>query len=148
MVRIISQRSRPACFVRSFDSNSSVLTCGAPQGTVLGPILFTLYTAPLEDILFRYGTKFMLFADDTQIYIKLCENIELGRDSIESCVDEIRTWMQWNLLVLNDTKIEVIHFKSKFFAVDSNLSSLFVYLKFHLLLLFEISVFILVMMDS
>ena len=90
----------------------------------------------------------MLFADDTQIYIKLCENIELGRDSIESCVDEIRTWMQWNLLVLNDTKIEVIHFKSKFFAVDSNLSSLFVYLKFHLLLLFEISVFILVMMDS
>ena len=104
-------------------SNKSVLTCGVPQGTVLGPSLFTLYTAPLEDILVKYGLNFMLFADDTQVYIS-CKDVDAGRSRIETCIVEIRQWMHNNMLVLNDSKTEVIHFKSKFCNDLSRLESL------------------------
>ena len=45
------------------------LTYGVPQGSVDGPILYTLYTAPLEDIFVRHAIDFMLYTDDSQLYI-------------------------------------------------------------------------------
>ena len=48
-------------------STSAKLLFGVPQGSVMGPILFNLYTAPLEDIFVRHDIDFMLYADDTQI---------------------------------------------------------------------------------
>ena len=99
--------------INGFNSEKSELECGVPQGTVLGPTLFTLYTAPLEDILVKHGCDFMLFADDTQLYIT-CKNPSTVKDAIELCIDDIRKWMRDNLLMLNDSKTEVIYFSSRY----------------------------------
>ena len=94
------------------------LDCGVPQGSVLGPVLFSLYTTPLEDIILRHGLKYMLYADDTQLYIT-CKKGMTPIEDIESCISDIRQWMRNNMLALNDSKTEVIHFSSKFSARSS-----------------------------
>jgi len=80
-----------------------------PQCSVLGPLLYVLYTYGLGNILRRYNLDYNLYADDTQLYISFCPKtageFELTVSKIESCVEEIRTWMTANFLKLNEDKI-------------------------------------------
>ena len=59
-------------------SSSVPLNRGVPQGSVLGPVLFTLYMLPLASICNKYGVSFHLYADDTQIYFPLKHNDKNG----------------------------------------------------------------------
>ena len=94
-------------------SEPSRLECGVPQGSGLGPILFTLYASPLEDIILEHELDLMLFADDSQLYL-VCERAVDSSFRVENCIKDIRSWMVENRLVLNDSKTEVMHIRSKF----------------------------------
>ena len=90
---------------------AEVLLSGVPQGSVLGHLVFTMYTRPLGIIVQRYGVKYYLYADDTQRYISLDPDNELNFSSslknLEHCIADIRLWMTQNLLKLNDNKTNI-----------------------------------------
>ena len=91
------------------------LNCGVPQGSVAGPLIFTLFSAPLQDIIESHGLQSVVYADDTQIYFTFPPRDRLlAVQKIESCVADIRSWCQRNWLVLNDGKTELMYFTSKF----------------------------------
>ena len=50
-------------------SNSCLLRYGVPQGSVLGPHLFTVYTSPLGRKIHAHGLEYHLFADDSQLFV-------------------------------------------------------------------------------
>ena len=52
-------------------SETRKLTKGIPQGSVLGPTLFTIYTIELSWILKKHNVTFKLYADDTQFYFSI-----------------------------------------------------------------------------
>ena len=91
------------------------LDFGVPQGSVLGPIIYCMYTKPVSDIIQRHGLY--SYADDTQLYMTIDHSNNDWRDSlarIELCVSEIREWMNQNMLKLNNDKTEPIVFTSKY----------------------------------
>ena len=104
-------------------SSTSILKYGVPQGSVLGPILFTLYTAPLEDVIRKHDLDYTMYADDSGIYT-ICNRPADILPTAEQCVDDIRSWMKTNMLVLNDDKTEVIQFSSRLRTDAEKLTSL------------------------
>lgn len=96
------------------ESDAWNLLFGVPQGSVLGPILFVIYTSPLGDIMRNHGISFHLYADDTQLYMsfEVNEHEDVFK-RMEKCITEIRIWMANSFLKLNDSKTEVIIFGTK-----------------------------------
>ena len=92
--------------IKNVQSSMTKLKCGVPQGSVLGPVLFTTYLLPLGDILRKFGAQFHCYADDTQLYIPFSQNDNSCLGSIEECVSEIQIWMKANFLKLNAEKTE------------------------------------------
>ena len=96
-------------------SESWKLLFGVPQGSVLGPLLFSLYTAPLSLLIGRHnGVKFHFYADDTQLYINLShKNPADVFDKLNRCLQDVKEWMSTSKLKLNPDKTEFIIFGYK-----------------------------------
>ncbi len=90
------------------------MTWGVPQGSILAPLLFSLYMLPLKSQIMRKNQiAYHSYADDTQIYLVLSPNDYSPIDSLCQCIDEINSWMCQNFLQLNKEKTEVIAFGNK-----------------------------------
>ena len=101
------------CFsVQLGDSISSVapFTCGVPQGSILGPILFLLYVLPLGEIMIKHNISFHCFADDVQLYLPLKVDGQAALLPLLDCLADIKAWLGANFLNLNESKTEAIVF--------------------------------------
>ena len=88
------------------------LECGVPQGSCLGPLLFTLYTSELFEIIKYHLPMIHCYADDSQVYISFSPNDRAEQlavvKNLEDCIRDIRFWMLNNGLKLNDDKTEFL----------------------------------------
>ena len=95
--------------VLGYESDPCPLKYGVPQGSVLGPILFILYTQPLSDIMACHSVPYHLFADDTELYKSDSPSeIEHTLSSMQSCISDVRKWSLSNKLQMNDGKTEIL----------------------------------------
>ncbi|XP_072041126.1 uncharacterized protein [Amphiura filiformis] len=90
---------------------------GLPQGSVLGPLLFTKYYKPIGEIVGKHGIDYHQYADDSQLYVAFNprnpDDIIKTLNKISCCIADIKYCLTANYLKLNDSKTE-------FFIAASN----------------------------
>ena len=87
-------------------SAHSLLDFGVPQGSVLGPFLFSIYVSPIVNIISAHKIQFHQYADDTQLYVRIESDVDVKR--LEMCTLAVRDWFTENGMLLNPDKSEVL----------------------------------------
>ena len=90
------------------------LKCGVLQGSVLGPLLFVLYTKDVVDIIKQHGLINHCYADDTQLYFYcMPEELDALASAFGACTEELCAWMRSNRLKLNCEKTKCMWLYTK-----------------------------------
>ncbi len=104
-------------------SSAVLLSSGVPKGSVLGPVLYILYTTPIQDISTSYGISDHQYAYDDKKYV----SFQISNDganqrrvfsSLSACIAETRRWGAQNRIKYNDSKTEVMLVYSKHVGVE------------------------------
>jgi hypothetical protein len=107
----------------SVTSRSCTIDSGVPQGSVLGPLLFVLYTADVQNIAHRWGFDIQSYADDTQL-LGHCkpDSINNLADQLVGCVNDIDRWMSSNFLKLNSDKTQLLMLGTRYRLKNINVN--------------------------
>ena len=104
----LSDRKNRVCITGESSATTKMIS-GMPQGSVVGPWMFTNYVLPIGDIIKHYRLSYHLYADDSQIYTtfnpKIPGDAEVCLFKIRACIREIKRWMTANTK-LNDEKTD------------------------------------------
>ena len=117
--------------LRRARSVSHVLEFGVPQGSVLGPLLYSMYTSPLGEIVRRHQMFYYFYADDTRLFITFrtfsVSDMNLSNAKLVNCVRDMDAWMLSNKLKLNKDKSEVLVISSSYRGDLGHLYVLLIY---------------------
>ena len=96
-------------------SDLQKLLFGVSQGSVMGPLLLSLYTSPLSTLIGKHkGVKFHFYANNSQLYVHLSHmNASAAFDKLNRCLQDVKEWMSASKLKLNPDKNEFMLFGSK-----------------------------------
>jgi hypothetical protein len=90
-----------------FQSSSKTISCGLPQGSLLGPLLFLIYINEIS--LNIQGAKLILYADDTNVLV-MDKNKEALQIKLSSVMKQLENWFLKNDLIINTTKTAAMSF--------------------------------------
>ncbi len=93
---------------RGEESKSQHLATGVPQGSVLEPLLFSVYIPSLGSVIQKHGFSYHCYADDTQLYLSFHPDDPTIAARISACPTDISCWMRDHHLQLNLAKTELL----------------------------------------
>ena len=101
-------------------SDSIDLSCGVPQGSVLGPILFNIYVNSLSNVFISNDFKTLSYADDNSGYqvFSLSSESNTFNNVIPACIDQLKSWMNDYFLKINEGKTKIIVFARPVFHLN------------------------------
>ncbi len=98
--------------IGSNESTLEPLKYGVPQGSVLGPILLSIYNFPIGEIIKKHNISYHFYADDGQMYLAFSPKNKLSqteaRTKMVECAEEVNSFLTANKMKQNDGKTEFL----------------------------------------
>lgn len=105
----LSHRKQAVC-IDNIKSELKSVTCGVPQGSILGPLLFNMYLNDICNI--NTTAKFIIYADDTSIFFT-GNNLDILVRDCNDTMSELQKWSESKCMRINEKKTQAVVFRPK-----------------------------------